>query len=301
MTRGLAQPGPVRPGLVHLGLLFDGPDDLVASAAPTLRQALDGGDDVVVAADRAAVRRLREHFGDDAQRIAFPPPASLVRPTQPDFLAAVRGWVRPGRRTTVLGQYLPTMSARDCGFGEDAVGVVRRDLPLTLICCCRRDLDPELLAVLERTHPQLATAIGVVDNPGHRAPATASPSPAALWGAVAGRVGVEGLADLAALRRCVAQVAARAGLEGDAVRAAVLAVHEAAVLAVRRGEPDHAHLTLEVRAQPGRAVLSELTGPHGIPVRQGTVDPLAHVRPFCAGAVVHEEPERRAVRVLSTV
>ncbi|MDD7940576.1 hypothetical protein PHK61_19305 [Actinomycetospora lutea] len=297
MTGGLVQPG-----LVHLGLLFDGPDDLVASALPTLRSALDGGDEILVAADRAVVRRLREAFGSEARRITFPPPTSLVRSTEPDFLAAVRGWVRPGRRTTVLGQYLPTMSARDCAFGEDAVGVVRSDLPLTLICCCRRDLHPDLVAVLERTHPQMATAIGVVDNPGHRAPATASPTPAALWGEVAARVGVDGLADLAALRRCVAAVAARAGLEGDAVRAAVLAVHEAAVLAVRRGEPDHAHLTLEVRAQPGQAVFSELTGPHGIPVRPGpSGDPLAHLRPFCARAAVHDEAERRAVRVLSTV
>jgi hypothetical protein len=129
-----------------------------------------------------------------------------------------------------------------------------------------------------------------------------SPTPAALWGAVAGRVGVEGLGDLAELRRCVAEVAARAGLEGDAVRAAVLAVHEAAVLAVRRGEPDHAHLTLEVRARPGQAVFSELTGPYGIPTQAGPDDdPLAHLRPFCARAAVHDEPERRAVRVLSTV
>ncbi|MFC5142563.1 hypothetical protein ACFPK1_30355 [Actinomycetospora rhizophila] len=298
-------PGPLDPvpsGLVHLGLEFDGPDDLTASALPTLRRAIDGGDEVVVAADRATVRRLREALGADAGRVAFPPPATLIRASEPDFLAGVLDWVRPGRRTTVLGQYPPWMSVRDCAFGEDAVGVVRGDLPLTLICCARRDLDPDLLAVLRRTHPQLATAIGVVDNPDHRAPATASPTPAALWGAVAGRVGVEGLGDLAALRRCVAEVAARAGLEGDAVRAAVLAVHEAAVLAVRRGEPDHAHLTLEVRARPGQTLFSELTGPHGIPVQPGPHgDPLAHLRPFCARAAVHDEDERRAVRVLSTV
>lgn len=290
-------------GLVHLGLVFDGPDDLVESALPTLRRAVSEGDEVVVAADRATVRRVRAAFGDDAARITFPPPASLVRPAAPEFLAAVRRWIHPGRRTTVLGQYPPTMSAGDCGFGEDAVGVVRLDLPLTLICCCHRDLDPDLLAVLRRTHPQLATATGAVDNPDFRAPATASPTPAVLWGEVAGRVGVEGLADLAELRRCVADVAARAGLEGDAARAAVLAVHEAAVLAVRRGEPDHAHLTLEVRARAGEAVFSELTGPHGIPARPdaGDGDPLAVLRPFCAGAAVHDEPERHAVRVLSTV
>lgn len=287
-------------GLVHLGLLFDGPDDLVASAAPVLRRALDDGDEIVVAADRATVRCLREDLGDDAARIAFPPPATMVRPSQPDFLTDIRRFVRPGRRTTVLGQYPATMSAPDCRFGEDALGVVLADLPLTLICCCRRDLDPELLAVLRRAHPQLATPIGLTDNPDHRSPATASPTPAALWGAVAGRVGIHGFADLALLRRCVAEAAAHAGLVGDAVRAAVLAVHEAAVLAVRRGAPEHPHLTLEVRADPGRCLLSELTGPIAIPTRDGA-DPLAHVRPFCAGAVVHDEPERRAVRVLSTV
>lgn len=288
-------------GLVHLGLLFDGPDDLVASAAPVLRQAIDAGDEIVVAADRGTARRVREMFGADAERIAFPPPTSWLRPSAPDFLTALGRRQRPDRRTTVLGQYPAAMPARACGSGEDAVGVVLADLPLTLICCCRRDLDPELVAVLRRTHPQWATAIGPTDNPGHRAPATASPTPAALWGAVAGRVGVQGLADLPELRRCVAEAAERAGMEGDAVRAAVLAVHEAALHAVRHGAPDHAHLTLEVRAL-GRTLLSELTGPHGIPVRADfDGDPLARVRPFCARASVHDEPQHRAVRVLSTV
>lgn len=295
--------GPAAPsGLVHIGLLYDGPDDLVDQAVPDVRHALERGDDVLLTVDRGTARRFREALGDDAGRVGFPPPTSALPPSAPRFLQAARGWVRPGRRMTVLGQYPAVMSAPDCGFGEDALNVVLGDVPLTLICCARRDLDPELLAVALRTHPHLATPAGHADNPEFRAPVTASPTPATLWGTVADRVGVDGTAGLAELRRCVAEAAGRAGLEGDAVRAAVLAVHEAAVLVIRGGDDERAALTVEVRARPGRTLFSEVTGPAaGAVAGEPVDDPLAHLRPFCACALLHDDRDRRAVRVLTTV
>jgi hypothetical protein len=289
-------------GLVHLGLLHDDPDDLVASAVPYVRQALADGDEVHLIVDRRTARTFREALGDDADRVAFPPPSSMLPPSAPGFLAAVRGWARPDRRTTVLGQYGATMPAPDCGFGEDALNLVLRDLPLTLICTCRRDLDPDLLAVARRTHPHLATPDGRVDNPEFRTPPAADPVPAELWGAVAARLGVGGTGGLAEVRQCVADVAERAGLEGDAVRAAVLAVHEAAVLACRTGDPEHAELVVEVRARPGETLFSEVVGPPPS-AEPGAADddPLARLRPFCTGADLHDGPDRRAVRVLTTV
>jgi hypothetical protein len=286
-------------GLVHLGLLHDGADDLVAQAAPELRRRLAEGDDVYVSADRATVRRLREEL--DADRVTFPPPSSVASPSSPGFVAAVRAFARDDRRTTVLGCYPATMSAPDCGFGEDALNAVLGDLPLTLICCCRRDLDPGLLEVARRTHPRLATAVGTTENPDYRDPATVSPTPAALWGDVAGRVGIDDTGDLAELRRCVAAVAERIGLEGDAVRAAVLAVHEAAVLAVRRRDPDGPGLVAEIRSEPGRSLFSEIVGPRAPLDDQPDGDPLSRLRPFCADALLVDHAEHRAVRVLSTM
>lgn len=288
------------PGLVHLGLLHDGPEDLVAQAVPELDRALAAGDAVYVAADRGTVRRIREALADrgaDVGRIVFPPPGEVLTPSAPDFLPTVRAWARDDRRTTVLGCYPGAMSAPDCGFGEDALNAVLGDLPLTLICCCRRDLDAGLLEVARRTHPHLATPAGSTDNPDYRAPATASPAPAGLWGAVTGRVGVGGTADLADLRRRVAEVATRIGLEGDAVRAAVLAVHEAALLAVRGAGTDGTSLTVELRADAG-GLFSEVVGPPVGDTPAG--DPLSRLRPFCAEAVLLDDAEHRAVRVLST-
>ncbi|PVZ08889.1 hypothetical protein [Actinomycetospora cinnamomea] len=285
-------------GLVHLGLLHDGPDDLVAGATPAIRRALAGGDDVLLIVDRGTARRFREALGADAERVRFPPPSAALPPSAPGFLATVRRWARADRRTTVLGQYPSAMSAPDCGFGEDAVNAVLGDLPLTLICCARSDLPPDLVAVARRTHPHLSTADGHTDNPDYRAPATASPTPAGLWGAVAARIGVEGTGDLAEVRHCVADVAGQVGLVGDDARAAVLAVHEAAVLVVRGG--DGAGLTVEVRARPGHTLFSEVSGPSATTAaRDG--DPLAHVRPFCRDVLLHEDGVRRAVRVLCTV
>lgn len=289
-------------GLVHLGLLYDDADDLVASAVPYVRRAIAGGDEVHLVVDRRTARTFREALGDDAERVVFPPPTSSLPPSAPGFLATVQSWARPDRRTTVLGQYPAWMPAPDCGFGEDALNLVLRDLPLTLICTCHRDLDPDLLAVARRTHPHLATAAGRVDNPDFRTPPTVDPVPADLWGAVAVRLGVDGTAGLAEVRQCVADVAERAGLTGDAVRAAVLAVHEAAVLACRSGDPERAPLVVEVRARPGHSLFSEIVGPpaHDGPPDDGA-DPLAHLRPFCAGAHLHDGPDGRAVRVLTTV
>jgi hypothetical protein len=297
---------PAPSGLVHLGLEYDGPDDLVEQAIPEVRRSLAGGDDVYLTVDRRTVRAFREALGADAERVEFPAPSSMLPPSAPGFLDTVRGWARPDRRTTVLGQYPSTMSARDCGFGEDALNAVLGDLPLTLICCAHRDLDPDLLSVARRTHPHLATTSGHTDNPDYRAPATACPTPAGLWGAVTMSIGVDGTGDLAEVRRCVAELAARAGLEGDAVRAAVLAVHEAAVVAVRSAGPDRAGLTVEVRTRPGQTLFCEVTGPRAAaasapaPGRDGD-DPLAHLRPFCTEALLHDDDGHRAVRVLSRV
>ncbi|MDD7968858.1 P-loop NTPase family protein [Actinomycetospora lemnae] len=293
MTAG----GEEESGLVHLALLHDGPDDLVSGALAEVRRAVADGDEVLLVVDRATVRAFREALGEDAARVTFPPPSSVLPPSDPGFLGAARRWVRPGRRTTVLGQYPGAMPVPACGVGEDGLNAVRRDLPLTLICCCRRDADPELVAVARRTHPHLAGPAGRVDNPGYRPPATSDPVPADLWGTVAARLGVDGTGDLAELRRCVAEVAARVGLEGDAVRAAVLAVHEAAVLGCRGDVA--AGLTLEVRARPGQ-LFAEVIGPP----RSGTAstgDLLSHLRPFCTCAAVHEDAGQRAVRVLTTV
>ncbi|GAA4891369.1 hypothetical protein [Actinomycetospora straminea] len=284
-------------GLVHLALLHDGPDDLVFGALAEVRRALADGDEVLLVVDRATVRAFREALGHDAARVGFPPPSAMLPPSDPGFLAAARDWVRPGRRTTVLGQYPAAMPAPACRVGEDGLNAVRRDLPLTVICCCRRDADPELVAVARSTHPHLAAITGRADNPDFRPPATSDPVPADLWGAVAARLGVDGTGDLAELRRRVGEIAARAGLEGDAVRAAVLAVHEAAVLGCR-GDVG-AGLTLEVRARPGQ-LFAEVVGPP----RSGTAstgDLLSHLRPFCTCAAVHEDAGRRAVRVLATV
>ena len=157
-----------------------------------MRRALEAGDDVHLTVDRRTVRAFREALGDDAEGVTFPPPSSMLPPSAPGFLATVQRWARPDRRTTVLGQYPSTMSAPDCGFGEDALNLVLGDLPLTLICCCQRDLDPDLLAVARRTHPLLATTAGPADNADYRTPAPSSPTPAALWGTVAARLEVDG-------------------------------------------------------------------------------------------------------------
>jgi hypothetical protein len=59
---------------------------------------------------------------------------------------------------------------------------------------------------------------------------------------------------------------------------------------------------VEVRARPGHTLFSEIVGPPAPAESLGdAADPLAHLRPFCAGALLHDGPDGRAVRVLTTV
>lgn len=284
-------------GLEHRGVLHESADDLVAALLPDLRAALDAGDAVVLVVDRRTAREVREALGEDAAAVAFPVPADVFRAGPADALRRLRSWVAPGRRTLVVGHY-PAVgtTVADHAVVEEGVDLVLADLPLTVLCTCPRDADPAALARLRRHHGRLHDGGEVVDNPEHRSPADRSPVPAALWGPPVLRAGFRELADLRALRARVAGATAEAGLAGDAADAALLAVHEAAVLACAMREDSGAECTVEVRAGDG-AMVTEVIAPGTGPA---DADPLAVLRLFSRETAVDTVGADRRIRLLST-
>jgi hypothetical protein len=290
-------------GLVHLGLLYDGVDDLVAAALPEIRSVLDAGGDVTCTVERGGVRELRQALGPLADRVDFPPPAQAYAADPSAYVARLSRDLPRDRRTLVVGQYSAlTPPAWDCAYAEDAVNLVLADLPLTVLCACPRDGLPAHRELTTRSHHQLVGAGGRVVNAGFRAPASSSPAPLSPWGEPRATVTVGDDGGLSALRRTVTAVAAEAGLPPAARDTAVLAAHEAVLLAAG-DDPDAAvpittEQVVEIRAAAG-AVVTEVRSPCG----PGAADEGNWRRDllprFCDRLTTHRGEDGLRVRVLN--
>lgn len=291
-------------GLVHLGLLYDRVDDLVAKALPEIRSVLDEGGDVRITVERSGVRQLREALGPDAVRVTFPSPSVVFGNASPDYVARLSRELPRDRRSLILGQYSATTpSIWDSAHAEDAVNIVLADLPLTVLCACSRSGPARHRSQTERSHTHLLGVGGRVANDGFRTPEATSPAPLAPWGPPAVSMMVRDVEGLAELRRRVTSVAAEAGLLGDAREAAVLAAHEAVLLAAGT-DPDtvvplECEQAVDVRARAG-AVVTEVRAP-GTPAAVACVpDWRRDLLPrICDRLATHQGPNGRRVRVLN--
>lgn len=306
----------------HLGLLHDGPDDLVARVLPALDRALHRGDAVSTVVDRRTARGLREALGHHAGALTFASPHAGP-PRAGTFLRRVHDMVTatPGRPAWVLAQYSAfATSDEELRTGEDGVNLVLGDLPLTLVCACARDAGPGPTATVHHTHPAWLEGAGCVDNPGFRPPEDRSPTPSEVWGGVhLAQLHFGATVDLHRVRTHAAALAAEVGLRGERARAAVLAVHEAAVLAcdeVADAElpGDDGPCVLDVWAA-GTRLVAEVRGPRAplgpaaqvaagfdarLPRnRLRMAGPLRLVRTFCDEVTSRETPTARAVRVVA--
>lgn len=310
-------------GLVHLGLIYDSSDDLVTSVVPHLRDAVQRDHAVFMIVDRGVAHGVRDALGDIADRITAPPPGTVFQPDAQSYVGRLHAWADPDHRTLVLGQY-SAFGVGDCAWAlaEDGVNLVLSDRALTMLCACSRSARAGLLATCRHSHPTLLTS-GIQNvNPDFAPPADHCRVPDRMWGPCVLRTTFHDPGDLKRIRDQVAQVAQEAGLRGDAAKTAVLAVHEAALLASRPNRhrdtpahPDDAHhhqtdpdCVLEVRVS-ARSMFSEVRAPRRAPEvgGPGTVharsaaDPLRHVRWFCHDAARYDEADTRTIRVLTNL
>ena len=294
----MSTPGP-HPGLVHAAVLCADPDELVRRTLPEIRPALVDGATVEAVLGRRCVRAFREALPDAA--VDYPSPTGVSAADLVHRLTRRRPRVVVGTACADLAVLDPGAAA----LTEDTVTLLLADEPVTVLCVYDPD-DPAAVALAARTHPWLLTPAGRVANPDHRPPSPTSPVPAGVLGAPVATVPVPDGSALADLRRHVAAAASDAGLVGERAEAAVLAAHEAMLLAcgaeleARVGDlPPGAH-RLDVRVSRS-AVVAECHGtpPDGL-AGSPTDDPrFAHLRRFCDVATVFDEPGGRTVRVLT--
>lgn len=232
-------------GVDHLAVPYSVADDLATRLEPSIGTALAAGDPVLaVLADpeRDAVAAL---LGSDASRIDFADPARVH--AVPAFTVAAR-WARLAHqavagRVLVIGQHLelPGLGAWHWARLDVAIDVAIEGLPITVLCACP-DSDPAIGV----THPQLLTADGPRPGQGYRPPPEAlveyPPPPPPDLGVADADV-VFRVADLGAVRRRVAAIAAGAGVAEDRADDLVLAVNELATNSVEHG-PGVARLRL---------------------------------------------------------
>lgn len=301
--------------LEHVGVPYDDAESLVESVGPRVADALADGEDVYLSVDRRTARGFREWLGPAGDAVAFPSPSVWPQ----DIVRDLRSVMRPDRRALVLGQYTASgVDGRAMAQIEDGVNLVMADVPMTLLCTCANGAGSSLRSSLRFGHPLLWVDGAPVPNPDYREPVAWRPVSGALWGPPTLRLDFRTPVDLHRLREHVSRAGREVGLSTEMVREAVLATHEAALLAsggvppagwdpVTDDVPGAAGgdaaatvpCVLEVRAATG-SLHCEILGPRPDTAAGAGDDPLHIVRMFCDSALLHDEADVRAVRVLRT-
>ncbi len=226
----------------HEAVIHSSPADLACQLVPSITAVLDADGIVVAALDTAHREALRSALGGAADAVEFPDPAQVH--SVPGFTVAVR-WARTGRRVTrpggrvlVVDQYIDGLA---CGPGHWArldigLNVALSGLPVTVLCPYPEN-SPEL-GRMRATHPSVCGPSGSRANQGYRQPGDIvidfpPPPPPELGPPLA--LLPFGAGTLAALRHCVGDLAATAGLDPDRVADLVLAVNEIASNSLEHG------------------------------------------------------------------
>ncbi|WP_433803076.1 hypothetical protein [Actinomycetospora sp. CA-084318] len=280
------------PGLLHAAVVAEDPEDLVRLCLPALDAALAAHAPAEIVLDRRGARAFRDTRPDA--------PLHLPAPVDVDPLGLAHRLADHPPGAVVIGRSCSDLPAPDRALAEDTLTLLLADQELSVLCVYA----PAQVELARRTHPWLLTPDGPVTSPDHRPPAATSPVPAAVLGPSVDTVAVPDGAALADLRARFAAAVREAGLDGERAEAAVLAAHEAMLLAcgvdlvpgpVDLPPGEH---TLDVRVST-EAVVAECRGVPG-GAGEAADDPrFAHLTRFCDHATVHDDRHGRTVRVLT--
>jgi anti-sigma regulatory factor (Ser/Thr protein kinase) len=230
-------------GTVHEALLYRDSDELVAGVEAFLAPGLRAGARMMIAVPGEQVGMLREGLGEDAARVHFEDMTELGRnpgriiPALHDWLAEngrARAWfvgepIWPGRRRTEVVEVTRHEALLNLAFGA---------APVSILCPYdAAGLDDDVLADAGTTHPLLRCGHDVRRSERYADPVhvyeTAGELPAPPPGAHQEPV----TADLADLRRSLAERAVLAGLDPGRLPDLLLAANEAATNSLLHGAP----------------------------------------------------------------
>ncbi|MEU5420903.1 MEDS domain-containing protein [Streptomyces sp. NPDC020667] len=270
---GPAGPGAGR-GFVHHACLYGSDTEFLAMAVPFARAGLAAGEPVLAATTPANIELLRAALGDGAYALDTAETAYFGRrPVERvhAFLHHHERRARPGRRMRMIAE--PVWGGRsgrqtaEWKRMESGLNLLLAPLPLWMVCPYdTRTVPADVAEAACATHPARLDGEHVTPCAAYRDPAdyTASVPPPDLPPPPTA-VAAPPTADLAAVRRFARARAAAAGLTGERLALAELAVHEAAGHLLDTAEGTR--VTLSAWEEPG-ALVYDLwrPGPHSAPV-----------------------------------
>jgi anti-sigma regulatory factor (Ser/Thr protein kinase) len=247
---------------VHDVLFHDSDDELVAGAAPFLREGLAGGDAVVLATGPRTAALLREAVGNDDRLLVLgSPDGRRARPAA--AIASFRRLVEAcrsegARRVRTVGEPDPGPTPRDWlewQRYEAVVNDVLAPLPLWGMCVYdTRRLPGQVLESALRTHPHVVGPRMRCANPAFADPAAYVRTLPAPHDPLQDRepvLAVHDVRDFIALRHAVAATLGRLDGPRDTLDDLLLAIDEMCSNAVRHGAPP---VDLRLWASAERAV-----------------------------------------------
>jgi anti-sigma regulatory factor (Ser/Thr protein kinase) len=225
----------------HEVMLYDSRETFVDGAAPFIRGAVAAGEPIMVAIGAEKIDLLRALLGDDAEHVVFADMAELganparIIPAWQEFVDAHadEGVPMRGIGEPIWAERSPT-ELIECQCHEALLNVAFADAPAFHLICPydTRQLDGDVIAEAERSHPFVAGAPSGAYRGDHAVPQLSEPLPEPPAAVVAHEITHESLADL---RAHVEAEGERAGLGRQRIHDLVLAVHEVATNSLRHG------------------------------------------------------------------
>lgn len=233
------------PRFTHGLVNHDGPDDLVARAAPLAEAALARGDQVALAVSAEVEELVRAQLGDErvSTLTALAPVARGSGQTVAAWRAReLRALCSAGRDVFVLAEHDSALDGPDGSYWtelEAALNISLRGLPVTQVCgypdlpLHRLVGDATLL-----NHPLLLRGVDLMHNPDHRSPTQVMANLPVAAPRVLGPPDVYlryNTFELSRVREAVEYAVRGSGLERTRGEDLVLAVNEIATNAVEHG------------------------------------------------------------------
>ncbi|WP_346618704.1 sensor histidine kinase [Blastococcus montanus] len=262
---------PAAEAFPHDALLYDTPEQLVATAAPFLRDGLAEGDAAVVVTRPENAAALRDALDDDP-RLHVVDPGELYRNRTPGAITAVRRLAEQhtaagAKRVRVLGEIEQGPDERGWLEWERYESVINEALAgwnLWGICAVDTVRVPQpVVESALRTHRQVVTPASRTPSPAFTPPEQllrGLPVPREPLEDTHPRLEAADVADFIGLRHAVAAELAGLPAPADLVEDFLLAVDEMTSNAVRHGQPP---VRLRLWTSPDRIVCTIADGGPG--------------------------------------
>jgi anti-sigma regulatory factor (Ser/Thr protein kinase) len=234
-------------GFRHEALFYSGEDGFLAGTLPFIRDAVAGGEPIMVAVGRDKIELLKSRLNGFADRVLFADMHELGRnpaliiPAWQDFVAE---HATGGRRLRGIGEPIwperTPAELAECQHHEALLNLAFERGPSWRMLCPydTAALDPSALEGAERTHPLIREQGAERESHAYHDPAaTGAPFEGALPSPpdTPDELTFDSPDDLQAVRRFIADRAAAEGAEPDRADGLALAVDEVVTNALRHG------------------------------------------------------------------